>query len=192
MSAYLAVAVITVLAAATARKPAYQRRESGSRAHGDPTDSELKKRARGLLESGVCGDGALYHVTSSAALPAIAASGLRPRSKWQKGEFVGTFDGFDDWSRDKVFLAGGEEALSYWLHLVSSGRRSRLRFESVKILRVRPGMEQRVRPILHDWKGHEECSFFTTRDIPAEILELRSDSGSWVPVRSLKFDSRES
>jgi len=137
----------------------------GARALGDPSPHTLKARARDWLESGLCGPhGEVYHLTALESVPSIQAQGLTPNAR-EPG-----FQGFESWSKGKVFFTAGCD-LGVWLYTLKNARGRWWTTKAWVVLRVKPGAPV-YRQLQHDWESENECSFFTTRRVPASDLEL--------------------
>ena len=142
----------------------------GALALGEPSERELKARARDWLESGLCGSGEVYHVTSLENLPFIQKEGLVPDAR-EPG-----FDGFEAWSKGKVFFTGGPD-LPWWLHVMQHSQRRAQKEGPWIVLRLKVGATT-YRKLQHDWVSEHECSFFTPQKVPVKDLELCMPSRS--------------
>lgn len=126
-----------------------------------PSEDSLRRRGRAEIAMGSCGRGpvTLYHITLKRYLPAIRIHGLSHNE--------GTTDNFgmEDWTRGKLFLAGGEESASMWGVYVRDQTG-----EEPALLRVDVPHNE----LIQDWHGSDEhpCSFYIRRGIPPASIEV--------------------
>lgn len=146
------------------------------------TSPDRRQQVRSWLDSGICDDGLLYHVTRRENIPAIQQHGLQPNQP-------ASYAGFEDWSRGKVFFAAGEDALEHWqmLFLTSQRLHRPLRLADMVVLRLRPNSPV-YRRIYPDDEANHECSFFTLHAIPPKELEVMASTldpaspDEWIPL----------
>ncbi len=169
----LALTSVLGLALLSVMKP------SGSpvRLHGQTSTRELRKMARDELDSGFCGDADdpyLYHIAPVEQIESISREGLQP-DRVEPG-----FVGFQSWSRGKIFLAGGDDAASQWVDILQSSQKRRWR--SAFWVKLRVSLDSLAYKMIRlDTASELPCSFFVTRPIKPEHLEVHLDE-AWVTL----------
>ena len=175
MSSIIALTAVAGLAAASLIR---KTRQTGNANHGKPSIRELRRRAQADLDSGFCGDSEdyyIYHVAPIEKLHSISVGGLRPN------ETEPGFVGFQAWSRGKVFLSGGKDAMNIWMDTLKSSQRRN--WTSRRWIPIRIKLDSLAyKMIRSDYMSEFPCSFFVTRAIEPKHLEVQDGTGSWVDL----------
>lgn len=172
MSAALAIGLVGLLALSGSA------RGSLVRLAGDHSVRQLRRRAQADLDSGFCGDADdpyLYHVAPVDVLEDIAVDGLRPDAT------PPGFIGFQSWSKGKVFLSAGMDAMEDWRRILKQSQKRS--WSSVGWVPIRIDLSSLAyKMIRSDWRSEVPCSFFVTRPIIPSHLQVQDSGGSWVTL----------
>lgn len=173
MSAALAIGFVGLLALSGPARGSLARFERN-----DPSVRQLRRRAQADLDSGFCGDADdpyLYHVAPVDVLEDIAAEGLRPDAT------PPGFIGFQSWSKGKVFLSAGVDAMEEWRRILKQSQKRS--WSSIGWVPIRIDLSSLAyKMIRSDWRSEVPCSFFVTRPIIPSHLQVQDSGGSWVTL----------